>query len=80
MSLAPQSIELCDICGKLRVDAATKQTIILVHGNQAKRATSVCLDCIKRFGFKPIVTVTPEHYERLLDAADRGMAVKEATE
>ena len=32
MSLAPQSIELCDICGKLRVDAATKQTIILVHG------------------------------------------------
>ena len=80
MSLAPQSIELCDICGKLRVDAATKQTIILVHGNDAKRATSVCLDCIKRFGFKPIVTVTPEYYEKLLDAADRGMAVKEVTE
>ena len=80
MSLVPQSIEPCDICGKLRADAATKQTIILVHGNDAKRATSVCLDCIKRFGFKPIVTVTPEHYERLLDDADRGMAVKEATE
>jgi hypothetical protein len=80
MSLAPQSIELCDICGKLRVDAATKQTIILVHGNDAKRATSVCLDCIKRFGFKPIVTVTPEYYEKLLDAADRGMAVREVTE
>lgn len=80
MSLAPQSIDQCDICGKLRVDAATKQTIILVHGNDAKRATSVCLDCIKRFGFKPIVTVTPEYYEKLLDAADRGMAVKEATE
>ena len=80
MSLAPQSVELCDICGKLRVDAATKQTIILCHGNQAKRATSVCLDCIKRFGFKPIVTVTPEYYEKLLDAADRGMAVKEVTE
>lgn len=79
MSLVPQSIELCDICGKLRVDAATKQTIILVHGNDAKRATSVCLDCIKRFGFKPIVTViSPEYYSQLLDAADRGMAVKEA--
>ena len=63
-----------------QVDAATKQTIILCHGNQAKRATSVCLDCIKRFGFKPIVTVTPEYYEKLLDAADRGMAVKEVTE
>ena len=24
MSLAPQSIELCDICGKLRVDAADR--------------------------------------------------------
>lgn len=80
MSLVPQSIEQCDICGKLRVDAATKQTIILVHGNDAKLATSVCLDCIKRFGFKPIVTVTPEYYEKLLDAADRGMAVKEVTE
>lgn len=78
MSLAPQSIEQCDICGKLRVDAATKQTIILCHGNQGKIADSVCLDCIKRFGFKPIVTVTPEYYEKLLDAADHGMAVKEA--
>lgn len=80
MSLVPQSIEQCDICGKLRVDAATKQTIILCHGNQGKIADSVCLDCIKRFGFKPIVTVTPEYYEKLLDAADRGMAVKEVTE
>lgn len=80
MSLAPQSIDMCDICGKLRVDAATRQTIILVHGNQAKIADSVCLDCIKRFGFKPIVTVTPEYYEKLLDAADRGMAVREVTE
>lgn len=80
MSLAPQSIDACDICGKLRVDAATRQTIILVHGNDAKKADSVCLDCIKRFGFKPIVTVAPEYYEKLLDDADRGWAVKAVTE
>ena len=80
MSLVPQSLELCDICGKLRVDAATKQTIILCHCNDAKRDTIVCLDCINRFGFKPIVTVSPEYYSQLLDAADRGMAVKEVTE
>ena len=69
MSLVPQSIELCDICGKLRVEPSTRQTIILCHGNQGKIATSVCLDCIKRFGFKPIVTVSPEYYSQLLDAA-----------
>lgn len=80
MSLVPQSIEQCDICGKLRVEPSTRQTIILCHGNQGKIADSVCLDCIKRFGFKPIVTVSPEYYSQLLDAADRGMAVKEATE
>ena len=80
MSLVHQSIELCDICGKLRVEPSTRQTIILCHGNDAKRATSVCLDCIKRFGFKPIVTVSPEYYEKLLDAADRGMAVREVME
>ena len=34
MSLVPQSIEPCDICGKLRVEPSTRQTIILCHGNQ----------------------------------------------
>lgn len=33
MSLVPQSIEQCDICGKLRVEPSTRQTIILCHGN-----------------------------------------------
>ena len=39
---------------------------------------SLAPQCIKRFGFKPIVQVIPEHYTQLLDAADKSLAIREA--
>ena len=77
MSLTPQSIDRCDICGRFNVHPATRQTLGLFHGDQGKIATSVCLDCIKRFGFRPIVQVSPDRYAKLLDLADKGMAVRD---
>ncbi|MDF7665710.1 hypothetical protein [Bifidobacterium sp. ESL0745] len=65
-SFVTQDLEPCDLCGR-NFSSGLLRPVVLVHGDQAKRASSVCLQCLGRLGFRDTSTVETSAW---LDWAD----------
>lgn len=67
-SMITQDMGRCDICGRYCLRALTQQ-VVVVYGDQAKVASSVCAECMHRMRFKPQRVLDEDEYQRLTDSS-----------
>lgn len=66
--LVTQDMHTCDLCG--RWCSSPVYSVGLIYGGQAKTVTEVCADCMRRFKFQPVKTISLDIYrlfEKWLD-------------
>ncbi|WEV41625.1 hypothetical protein OZX57_06445 [Bifidobacterium sp. ESL0682] len=65
-----QDYVACDLCGQ-HCSSCEMQRCTIIHGDKPVYVTSVCPQCIKRFGFEPVQCVNAKAWQQYADEIER---------
>ncbi|MDF7641740.1 hypothetical protein PT279_09105 [Bifidobacterium sp. ESL0784] len=65
-----QDYVACDLCGQ-HCSSCDMQRCTIIHGDKPVYVTSVCPQCIKRFGFEPVQCVSAKAWQKWADEIQR---------